>query len=112
MLYYIQNPRNRYQAMEINPIGSKDVLHGVPTLYKEIMVEITDHVDRAKNPNAYINVDQVDENEEPGVEYLNTEEEDKIFTRSFTHDEVELKDEDDDAEEDFFNSMFKKDKPI
>jgi hypothetical protein len=41
--------------MEINPIGSKDVLHGVPTLYKEILSEITDHVDRAQNPDAYLN---------------------------------------------------------
>ena len=35
--------------MEINPIGSKDVLHGVPTLYKEILGEVTDIVDREHN---------------------------------------------------------------
>jgi hypothetical protein len=43
--------------METNPIGSKDVLHGVPTLYKEILSEITDHVDRAQNPDVFEQVD-------------------------------------------------------
>lgn len=45
MLFYIQNPKNKYNAMETNPIGSKDVLHGVPTLYKEILGEIIEIVE-------------------------------------------------------------------
>tara|TARA_B110000285_G_scaffold231924_1_gene301774 strand:+ start:1230 stop:1511 length:282 start_codon:yes stop_codon:yes gene_type:complete len=92
--------------MEINPIGSKDVLHGVPTLYKEILSEITDHVDRAvQNPDAAfaeINVEYTD-NVEP-QEILTTEE-DRIFTQSFTRDDDETHDDAD--QEDFFKSMFK-----
>ena len=97
--------------MEINPIGSKDVLHGVPTLYKEIFSEITDHVDRAQNPEAYQNqVEQEEELADVDVELVDNH---KIFTDSFRVEDYEDDDDqlEDDADEDnFFKSMLKKTK--
>lgn len=37
MLYLVQDPRNKYPIMEENPLHSKDVLYGVPTVFKEIL---------------------------------------------------------------------------
>ena len=49
MLWYIQDPRNRYRIMEENPIHSKDVMHGVPSLFKQLLNEIIEQVDKIQN---------------------------------------------------------------
>lgn len=45
MILQIQNPQNRYRIMELNPIFSKDVMYGVPEVYKEILNQIITQVD-------------------------------------------------------------------
>jgi hypothetical protein len=77
--------------MDINPIGSKDVLHGVPTLYKEILGEVIDHVDLA----------QIMKEELPKVMQYNDNTD--IFTASFRNDDHDENQDDD--QEDFFKSM-------
>lgn len=52
MLFYIQDPKNRYSVMETNPINSKDLMHGVPSLFQEILNEITQHVEMLKQTEA------------------------------------------------------------
>lgn len=42
MLFYIQDPENRYSIMETNPIHSKDLSHGVPPIFNDILSEITE----------------------------------------------------------------------
>jgi hypothetical protein len=37
MLQVIYDPRNRFPIMESNPINSKDILHGVPSIFNELM---------------------------------------------------------------------------
>ena len=41
MLELIYDPRNKFIAMEENPLDSKDLMHGVPKEFKEIFDEIT-----------------------------------------------------------------------
>lgn len=77
--------------MDINPIGSKDVLHGVPPLYKEILGEVIDHVDLA----------QIMKEEVPKVMQYNDNTD--IFTASFRNDAHDENQDDD--QEDFFKSM-------
>ena len=47
MLYLVQDPRNKYPIMEENPLHSKDVLYGVPTVFKEILNSVVETL--AKN---------------------------------------------------------------
>lgn len=42
MLFYIQDPNNRYPEMEMNPISSQDVICGIPPLFYDIENEIRD----------------------------------------------------------------------
>ena len=49
MLYYIQDPRNRYKIMEESPLHSKDLMHGVPQLFKQLLNEIIEQVDAIQN---------------------------------------------------------------
>lgn len=42
MLFYIQDPNNRYEEMDLNPIDSKDVMYGIPNLFTDIQNEIKD----------------------------------------------------------------------
>lgn len=41
MLELIYDPRNKFIAMEENPLDSKDLMHGVPKDFKNIFDEIT-----------------------------------------------------------------------
>ena len=41
MLELIYDPRNKFVAMEENPIDSKDLMHGVPRVFKDIFDEVT-----------------------------------------------------------------------
>ena len=40
MLLYLYDPRNRYPIMEENPLHSRDLRHGVPLLYHDILEEL------------------------------------------------------------------------
>jgi hypothetical protein len=41
MLELIYDPRNKYIAMQDDPLDSKDLMHGIPVEFKEIFDEVT-----------------------------------------------------------------------
>jgi hypothetical protein len=45
MLIQIQDPNNKFMAMEVNPVQSKDDNHGLPALYNEILNAILKQVE-------------------------------------------------------------------
>lgn len=46
MLQNIYDPRNRYPVMESNPLHSKDIMHGVPTLFNDLFTEAIENYSR------------------------------------------------------------------
>ena len=47
MLQLIYDPRNRYIAMEDDPLDSKDLMHGVPREFKDIFDQVTQDIEAA-----------------------------------------------------------------
>ena len=45
MLLHVYDPRNEYTIMEENPLHSKDLSHGVPALFRDILEELSSPVD-------------------------------------------------------------------
>ena len=53
MLELIYDPRNKFIAMEENPLDSKDLMHGVPKEFKEIFDEITTNYHQEEGDNFF-----------------------------------------------------------
>mgnify|MGYP000976172574 CR=1 FL=1 len=50
MLFYLQDTNNKYVVMEADPMGSKDVMYGVPAIFKDILDEVAAQVEMLRNP--------------------------------------------------------------
>ena len=98
MLFYLQDTNNKFIVMEADPVGSSDVMYGVPGLFKDILDEVTMRVEMLKNPEQYENTFQEQENQ--GKSFM--DQFDQALAES--HGMVR-KVSDDDDEENFVRSM-------
>lgn len=94
MLQLIYDPRNKFVAMEENPLDSKDLMHGVPRIFRSIFDDITQSFEQG--------IEEFFE-EELGFERIN-EEEEHIDNKNNMQ---ELEDQSDNAENIVNNKMDK-----
>jgi len=52
MLYLIQDPRQKFPAMEENPIHSQDVLYGVPSAFKDILDDVIENAGKDQSSSS------------------------------------------------------------
>ena len=73
LLFRIQDPRNRYQLMQENPLDSKDLMHGVPSIFRELLDEIIDLIKNPIQQEAEVTVEEFDDEQFKDEEFKRDE---------------------------------------